>query len=309
MAPALTGTGGMGGGATRAARSAAQRRRLTIVLCMTGSVLVVEVIGGLVSGSLALLADAGHMLTDVAGIGLAVLAMRFALRQADEDRTFGYYRLEILAAVVNGVLLFGIAAFVLIEAVRRLSDPPEIQSGLMLGVALLGAAANAVSVKILHPSQGESLNVRGAYLEALGDLLGSIGVLGAAVIVRTTGVEAADALASIVIGLLILPRTWNLLRESVDVLLEASPKGMDLSEVRRHILETDGVLDVHDLHAWTITSGMPVLSAHVVLAEDARDGDVLDLLAACLAEDFDVEHCTFQLETSDRRPIEKGGHR
>lgn len=305
----MTGAGATRGPDARAVRSAAQRRRLALVLVITGSVLVIEVIGGVASGSLALLADAGHMLTDVAGIGLALLAMRFALRRADEERTFGYYRLEILAAVINGVLLFGIAAYVLIEAVRRLSDPPEIQSGLMLAVALLGAAANAVSLKILHPAQGESLNVRGAYLEVLGDLLGSIAVLVAAVVVRLTGMDAADALASILIGLLILPRTWHLLRESVDVLLEASPKGMDLSEVRRHILETDGVADVHDLHAWTITSGMPVLSAHVVLAEEARDTEVLDRLVACLAEDFDVEHCTFQLEASDRRPVEPGGHR
>ena len=285
------------------------RNRLVVVFAITSVVLLAEVVGAVLTGSLALLADAGHMATDVAGIGLALLAAYFASRPANEERTFGLYRLEILAATVNAVLLFALAAYVLVEAWRRLSDPPEIESGLMMVVALLGLAANAISLKVLHPAQGDSLNVRGAYLEVLGDLLGSIAVLVAAVIISLTGWEQADPIASALIGLLIVPRTWRLFREAVDVLLEATPRGISLSDVRRHIVETEGVEDVHDLHAWTITSGMPVVSAHVVMRADATPADVLDRLCRCLNADFDVEHCTFQLESQDRRRIEESHHR
>jgi cobalt-zinc-cadmium efflux system protein len=196
----------------------------------------------------------------------------------------------------------------LFEAWRRLSAPPDVDSGLMLVIAILGLIANAISLRILHPAQGESLNVRGAYLEVLGDLLGSIAVLVAAVIILLTGWEKADPIASAVIGLLIIPRTWNLFREAVDVLLEATPRGISLVDVRQHIMETEGVEDVHDLHAWTITSGMPVVSAHVVIRTDAQPAEVLDRLCECLGTDFDVEHCTFQLEAHDRRRIEETHH-
>jgi cobalt-zinc-cadmium efflux system protein len=287
---------------TSAAR--AHRGRLLMVFLITSAILIIEVIGGLISGSLALLADAGHMLTDAAGIGLALLAIWFAARPATPERTFGFYRVEILAAVVNAVLLFGVAGFVLVEAWRRLQEPPEVASGLMLTVALVGLVANAVSMWLLRRGQAESLNLRGAYLEVLGDLLGSAAVLIAAAVIALTDFQAADPIASALIGVLILPRTWRLLREAVDVLLEATPKGVDMGEVRRHLLETPGVSDVHDLHAWTITSGLPVLSAHVVMSSSAEAGRVLDGLGECLAGHFDIEHSTFQLERPEHRSHE-----
>lgn len=288
--------------------SARHVRRLRLVLAITVGVLVAEVVAGVASGSLALLADAGHMLTDVAGIGLALVAIAFAARPASPGRTFGWQRLEILAAVINAVILFGVSAFVLFEAYRRLADPPEVQSGLMLGVATLGLVANGIAAWLLLPAQRDSLNMRGAYLEVLGDLLGSVAVIVAAIVITTTGDERADPIASAVIGLMIVPRTWRLLREAVDVLLEATPKDVDLEEVRRHIEETRGVTGVHDLHAWTITSGMNVVSAHVVLARGADPAGVLDSLCDCLSGDFDIEHSTFQLESSDRRRLEEHAH-
>ena len=293
---------------THGSAAGEHRRRLAAVFLLTLSVFVIELVGGIVSNSLALLADAGHMLTDVAGIGLALLAIWFAQRPASEERTFGYLRLEILAAVINAMLLFGIAAFVLIEAWRRLSEPPDVASGLMLAVALLGLAANAVSLFLLRDAQKGSLNMRGAYLEVMGDFFGSAAVIVAAIIISVTGWLEADVVASVLIGLLILPRTWHLLREAIDVLLEATPKGIRLDEVRTHILQAEGVEDVHDLHAWTITSGMNVVSAHVTLQPGADPPSVLDELCRCLAGDFDIEHSTFQLETSDRRRLEEVGH-
>ena len=289
--------------------TAAHRGRLSAVFAITVAVLVVEVAGAALSGSLALLADAGHVLADGAGIGLALLAIRFAARPASPQRTFGYYRLEILAAVVNAVLLFGVAGFVLVEAWRRLTEPPEVASGLMLAVAASGLAANAVSMWLLRDGQQHSLNLRGAYLEVLGDLLGSVAVLAAAAVIALTGFQAADPIASALIGVLILPRTWRLLREAVDVLLEAAPKGVDLAEVRQHLIGTPGVTDVHDLHAWTITSGLPVLSVHVVLERGADAGKVLDGLGDCLAGHFDIEHSTFQLEQPEHRGHEGATHR
>ena len=283
------------------ARSASHvhRRRLVAVFALSLAVFVVEVAGGILSNSLALLADAGHVFTDVFGIGFALAAIWIAERPATSERTFGFLRIEIFAAVANAVLLFAVAAFVLFEAWRRLSSPPEVTSGLMLGVALIGLAVNGVSLYLLRDAQAHSLNMRGAYLEVAGDLVGSVAVIAAAVVIAATGWTQADAVASIVIGLLILPRTWGLLREALDVLLEATPKGIDLAYVREHILDAPGVVDVHDLHAWTITSGMNVLSAHVVLGEDANSGAILDHLATCLSEDFDVKHSTFQLETPE----------
>ena len=265
-------------------------------------------VGGLLAGSLALLADAGHNFTDVAGIGLALLAIRMGGRPATGERTFGYLRLEILAAVINAVLLFGIAALVLFEGIQRLADPPAVTTGLMLVVALVGLTGNAVTLWLLHDGQRESLNLRGAYLEVLGDLAGSVAVVVAAVLIAITGWQQIDALAAIGIGLLILPRTWRLLRDSVDVLLEATPKGVDLDAVRAHILAAPGVADVHDLHAWTITSGMNVVSAHVVLGPEADPPAVLDELCQCLSGDFDIEHSTFQLESADRRRLEERAH-
>lgn len=288
--------------------AAANRNRLAAVLGLSLVILVVEAVGALASNSLALLADAGHMLTDVSGIGLALLAIWFAGRAPTNGRTFGYLRLEIIAAVTNAFLLFGVAAFILLEAWRRLSAPPEVASGLMLAVALLGLGANAVSLVLLRHAQRESLNMRGAYFEVMGDFVGSAAVIVAAVVIAATGWGQADAVASVVIALLILPRTFALLREATDVLLEATPKGIDMGHVRRHILDAPGVADCHDLHAWTITSGMNVVSAHVTLADGADPAATLDALCSCLSDDFDIEHSTFQLETADRRRFEERSH-
>jgi cobalt-zinc-cadmium efflux system protein len=288
--------------------SSAHRGRLAAVFAVTSTVFVVELVGGVVANSLALMADAGHMFTDVVGIGLALLAIWFAGRPPTQARTYGFLRLEILAAVVNAILLFGVAGFVLIEAWRRLAEPSNVESGLMLGVALLGLAANGLSLGLLRRAQRESMNIRGAYLEVLGDFGGSAAVVVAAVVITLTGWTQADAVASLLIGVLIVPRTWGLIREAVDVLLEATPKGVRLDQVRTHILDAPGVADVHDLHAWTITSGVNVVSAHVVLVEGADPPAVLDYLCQCLSGDFDIEHSTFQLETWDRRRLEERGH-
>ncbi|WP_448624854.1 cation diffusion facilitator family transporter [Geodermatophilus sp. URMC 64] len=291
---------------------AAHRRRLLVVLGLTLGMLVAEVVGAVLSGSLALLADAGHMATDAAGIALALGAVTLAQRPARGRRTFGWQRIEILAAVANGLLLLGVAGYVLVEAVRRIGRNPEIGSGLMLAVAGVGLLVNMVALTLLHRGRGESLNVRGAYLEVLGDALGSFAVLVAGVVIATTGWSYADALASLAIAGLVLPRAWHLLREALDVLLEAAPRGVDLDDVRAHILEVDGVLGVHDLHAWTITSGLPVLSAHVVVTDDALEaghgGRVLDALCACLGDHFDVAHCTFQLEAGTHAEHEAPVH-
>jgi len=275
------------------------RRSLLLVLGLSSAILVVELVGGIAANSLALLADAGHVFTDVAGIALALGAIWIAGRPTSDERSFGWYRAEILAAAINAVLLFGIAAFILYEAWRRLSQPPEVASGMMLAVAVVGGAANLVSLLILRGPQGRSLNMRGAYLEVLGDLLGSIAVVVAAVVIAITGFTAADAVASAIIGLMILPRTWGLLRDAVDVLMEATPKGVDLEEVRQHMLDSPGVQAVHDLHVWTITSGMNVVSAHIVMGPDGNTGALLDHLGECLSDDFDIDHSTFQIETPE----------
>ena len=284
------------------------RRHLTIAFSIAVGLLVVEVVGGIAANSLAVLADAGHVLTDVTGIGLSLAAMWIAGRPATDGRTFGYYRAEILAAVANAVLLVGVAAFILVSAIGRLDDPPEVQGDLMFVLGIVGLIANGATATLLRRSQAGSLNVRGAYLEVLGDLMGSVAVIAAAVVLALTGWRQADAVASIVVALLIVPRTVGLLREAIDVLLEATPRGMRLEDVRAHIIDAEGVADVHDLHAWTITSGLPVISAHVVLSPGAEPAQVLDELCACLAGDFDVEHSTFQLETVDRRRLEATAH-
>jgi len=290
----------------------AHRKRLIVVLAITVSVLIAEVIGGLVAGSLALLADAGHMLTDATGLIMALIAASLATRAATVKRTFGLQRAEVLAALANALLLVGVAVWVLIMAVDRLRNPVEIQSGLMLIVAVVGALANLAGLLVLHPAQSKSLNMRGAYLEVFGDLIGSLAVIIAAVLIMITGWTPFDAIASLAIVVLIIPRAWSLLREVVDVLLEATPHGVDLDEVRDHIARVRGVVDVHDLHAWTITSGVPVLSAHVIIDQacisEGRSGEVLDRLGECLGGHFDVSHCTFQLEPVGHQEHEAARH-
>jgi cobalt-zinc-cadmium efflux system protein len=272
---------------------------LALALAISVGVFVLEVIAGLASNSLALLADAGHVFADVAGMALALGAIWLAARPASGARSYGLYRIEIIAATANALLLFGVSAFVIYEGIKRLTEPPEIDSSLMVTVAAVALAANVVSALILTRGQRESLTLRGAYLEVLGDLLGALAVLVAGVVILLTGIHAADSIASILIGVMILPRTWRLLRESVDVLLEATPRGVDLAEVKTHILEAPGVEAVHDLHAWTITSGMNVVSAHVVVGAKANPGAILDHLGMCLSDDFDIDHSTFQLETPE----------
>ncbi len=292
--------------------TAKHRKRLVAVLGITLAVVLVQLIGALVSGSLALLADAGHMLSDAAGVFIALLAAWIATRPASDQRTYGYQRAEVLAALANALVLIVIAVLIFTEAIRRLGSTPEVQTDIMLAAAVLGAVANLVSLLILRGAQKESLNVRGAYLEVLGDLLGSMAVIAAAVVIMVTGYQAADTVASIVIAFMILPRAWHLLRDVVDVLLEASPKGVDVQLIREHILAVDGVVSVHDIHIWTITSGMPVFSAHVVVEDEALGAQgadrVLDKLASCLGQHFDTEHCTFQLEPVSHAEHEAAQH-
>ena len=263
------------------------------------AILIAELVAGLAANSLGLLADAGHMFADVSGMVLALFAVRLAARPRTDGRTFGLYRLEIVAAAGSAFLLLGLAGFILFEAIRRLQTPPEIEPGIVTVVAAGALLANAVSLRLLRAGSRESLTIRGAYLEVLGDLLGAAAVLVAGIVMLLTGWTRADAIASIAVAVLIVPRTLALLRESLDILLEATPKGVDLDHVRQHILDAPGVSDVHDLHAWTITSGLNVVSAHVVLRPDAQPGDVLDHLGTCLSDDFDVGHSTFQLETPE----------
>jgi cobalt-zinc-cadmium efflux system protein len=307
--------GGHGHGHTHgldATVAGAQRGRLTVVLLLSVAVLVGELIGGLLSGSLALLADAGHVATDVIGLGLALAAVTLAQRPARGRRTFGWQRAEILAAVANGLLLVAVAVYVVVEAIRRIGAPPDISSTLMLLVAAGGLVVNLIALALLRGGRQVSLNARGAYLEVLGDAVGSAAVLVAAAVIALTGWAAADTVASLAIAALVLPRAFSLLRDAVDVLLEAAPRGVDLDQVRAHILGVDGVLGVHDLHAWTITSGLPVLSTHVVVTDEAlRDGHggrVLDDLCACLGDHFDVAHCTFQLEAGTHADHESPVH-
>ncbi len=286
----------------------AHRGRLGIVLGISATILVSEVIVGLASNSLALLADAGHVFADVVGTSLALVAISLAARPTTRERSFGFYRFEILAAVLNALLLFGIAGYVLFEAWRRITATTEVATGPMLIVATGALLANGVAASLLRAGQKDSLNLRGAYLEVLNDAFGSAAVLVAALVIRFTGFVQADAIASALIGLLILPRTYGLLREATDVLLEATPKNVDMAQVRTHILQAEGVRDVHDLHAWTITSGLNVLSAHVIVDEGAKSSAVLDALCRCLSTQFDIEHSTFQIETEDRQPVEEGAH-
>ncbi|MDX6363306.1 MAG: cobalt-zinc-cadmium efflux system protein [Streptomyces sp.] len=280
--------------------AAAYRGRLRVTLSITLTVMVVEIVGGLLADSLALIADAAHMATDALGLGMALLAIHFANLPPSGNRTFGYARAEILAALANCLLLLGVGGYVLYEAIQRFVTPADTHGGLTVVFGLIGLVANMVSLTLLMRGQKESLNVRGAFLEVAADALGSVAVLIAATVILTTGWQAADPVASILIGLMIVPRTWKLLRETLDVLLESAPRDVDMAEVRAHILALPGVEDVHDLHAWTITSGMPVLSAHVVVGTDTLNAigheKILHELQGCLGDHFDVEHCTFQLE-------------
>ncbi len=275
------------------------RRRLVYALMLSASVLVVSIIGGLISGSLALLADAGHMLTDVTGLLISLIALTLAARPTTLQRTFGLQRLEILAAAANSLLLFLVAAWITFEAWQRWQEPSAIDGPLMLVFATVGLVANIIGMRLLSSGAKQSLNLKGAYLEMMGDLLGSIAVIVAALGIWLTGWDRIDPLASIAVALMILPRAWLLLKETLDILLETTPRSLDLSEVRTHLLGQPHVIDVHDMHAWTITSGKEVMSAHVVVRtqEPACDtGIVLNDLQSCLVGHFNIAHSTLQIE-------------
>jgi cobalt-zinc-cadmium efflux system protein len=288
------------------------RQTLITVLALTTLVAVAEVIGAVITGSLVLFADAAHMAADAAGLGLSLLAAYMAARPPTQRRTFGYARAEILAAMANAVLLLAMAGFIAVNAIERLISPITVHSGLLIAFGVIALAANALSLVLLRQGQAESLNLRGAFLEVASDGLGAAAVVVTGVVIAATGFTRIDPVASLLVGLLILPRTWRLLRETVDVLLEASPRGMDLSEVRQHMTALSGVVDVHELHAWTITSGLPVLSAHVVVEpavfDDSKCFGMLDRLQDCLRGHFDVEHSTFQLEPAGHAAHEHPMH-
>ncbi|MEU1116735.1 MULTISPECIES: cation diffusion facilitator family transporter [unclassified Streptomyces] len=280
----------------------AYKGRLRIALAITITVMLAQIVGGVLADSLALVADATHMATDAVGLGMALLAIHFANRPPTENRTFGYARAEILAALANCLLLLGVGGYVLYEAVERFITPAQTEGALAVYFGVFGLVANLISLSLLMRGQQDSLNVRGAFLEVVADTLGSVTVIIAAGVIMLTGWQAADPIASLVIGFMIVPRTVKLLKETLNVLLESAPKGVDMAEVRAHILDLPGVEEVHDLHAWTITSGMPVLSAHVVVSSHTLDSigheKMLHELQGCLGDHFDVEHCTFQLEPS-----------
>lgn len=275
------------------------RARLLWALALSVGVLVIAIVGGVVSGSLALFADAGHVLTDVTGLLISFMAMTFAARPATPKRTFGLQRLEILAAAANAGLLFVVAVVIGVEAWQRWQSPSSIDGPLMLAFATIGLAVNLVGMLLLRGGAQQSLNLKGAYLEMLGDLLGSAAVIVAAVGIWLTGWERIDPLASVIVVLMILPRAWLLLREALSILLETTPKAIDLNEVRRHLLEQDDVVDVHDMHAWTITSGVEVMSAHVVVRSQVPacdTGALLMELQGCLLGHFNIAHSTLQIE-------------
>ena len=277
------------------------RTPLLISFVLIGSFFVVEAIAGFVTGSLALLSDAGHMLTDVIGLGMALAAIQLASRFGRGDdrssgHTFGLYRLEILAAFVNALLLFAVAIWVLIEAVRRLFDAPEVLGVPMLIVASLGLLVNIVAFLLLREGSKESLNVEGAYLEVLADTVGSVGVIIAAVLLEAFGWWWADPMVAALIGLWILPRTWRLGRRAVRILLQAAPERIDLAQLTDDLSAIDGVVDVHDLHVWTLTSEMEAASAHLVAAIGTDHHTVLDQARQLLAEQYGIDHGTFQVE-------------
>jgi cobalt-zinc-cadmium efflux system protein len=280
-------------------RTAAARSRplLVTTLALTAAFLVVELIAALWTGSLALLADAGHMFADVGGLGLALFASWVASRPPTPAKTYGYYRAEILAAVVNALVLFVVAGGILVEAYQRVRTPAEVLGGPMLAVAFVGLVVNGVCAWLLHHDAAASLNVRAAYLEVLSDAVSSVAVIVAAAVVLTTGWTVADPLASGAIALFIVPRTWRLLRQAVNILLEGTPAHLELGEIEEAITRVSGVRRVHDLHVWTLTSGREAMSAHVVVG-DVRESDrLLEELHAVLHSRFGIDHTTIQLET------------
>ncbi|AMO99883.1 cation diffusion facilitator transporter family protein [Collimonas arenae] len=288
----------MSAGHTHALPSSQNEKYIWIALGLTSTFLVVEVIGGLVTGSLALISDAAHMLTDTMALAIALAAIRIARRAPDARRTFGYHRFEILAAAFNAALLFLVAMYILYEAYQRFRSPAEIQSTGMLVIAVFGLFVNLLSMRLLSSGKDASLNVKGAYLEVWSDMLGSLGVIAGALLIRYTGWTWIDSLIAVLIGLWVLPRTWVLLKESVNILLEGVPEGMDIDQVQSAMRAVPGVLSVHDFHLWALTSGKASLTAHVVYDPAyAVEQQLLPALKDVLARQFSVYHTTLQFET------------
>jgi cobalt-zinc-cadmium efflux system protein len=281
---------------THTGRLANHSRALGLALGITLLFMLTEALGGLLAHSLALLADAGHMLGDAASLALALFVAQVAQRPPTPHRTYGYLRLEILAALVNGAALLVIAGAIVWQAVRRIVEPADVRSGLMLVVAALGLVANVVTLRVLRRGHAHSLNLRAAYLHVLGDLLGSVGALTAGLVIALTGWTPADPVASAAIALLILVSAWALLRDSVDVLLEATPRHIPLAKVERALTTVPGVTGVHDLHVWTVTSGMVAMTGHAVLDDLTRSAEVLAMMEQRMA-DLGIHHVTVQLET------------
>jgi cobalt-zinc-cadmium efflux system protein len=281
---------------------ARHKGRLLAALVVLGGVTVVEVVAGFATRSLALLSDAGHMLTDVGGLGMALAAIHVADRAgADRQRTFGLYRLEILAALANAALLFAVAIYVVVEAARRWGDPPEVLAGPMLAVAVVGLAANLVAFGLLREGSKESLNVHGAYLEVLSDLVGSVGVIVAAAVIVTTGWTWVDPAVGVAIGVFILPRTWRLAGQALRILVQAAPPGLDLVGLEAELRAVDGVVDVHDLHVWTLTSEMDVASVHLMVREGSDTHGVLDRARVVLRDGHGIDHATLQVEPDSHK--------
>ncbi|MDC4228304.1 MAG: cation diffusion facilitator family transporter (plasmid) [Candidatus Manganitrophus sp.] len=281
------------------------RRRMLIVFFMTFGYLIVEVIGGLLTQSLALLADAGHMLTDVGGLAIALFAMWFAERPPTPQKSYGYYRAEILAALVNAVILIFISFYILYEAYRRFIDPPIVLALPMMTVAVVGLIVNLIGMRLLHAGSKESLNLKGAYLEVLSDMLSSVGVIIAALVMLTTGWYLADPIISVGIGLFILPRTWGLLKQAVNILMEATPEHINLEEVGKTMASVEGVKEVHDLHVWTLTSGKYALSAHVTITKLQAWPVIQNMLETLLADRFRIDHTTLQVSAKPGHRIEE----
>lgn len=272
------------------------KRNLLIVISLSGTYLVAEIIGGMITQSLALLADASHMLTDVGGLILAYFAIKLGERNANTQKTYGYYRAEILATVINAVVLIGISLYVLYEAYQRFQNPPKVQSKEMLIVAIVGLVVNIVGMFILRQGSQESLNMKGAYFEVLSDMLTSIGVIIAGIIMLTTGWYYADPIISAGIGILIFPRTWVLLKDAINVLMEGSPTDVDIVQLRKTLSETQGVKEVHDLHIWTLTSGINAMSVHIITENITNSNELLKTLTDKVKADFKISHTTFQIE-------------
>lgn len=296
------------GHAPRAGTAGARNKgRLKGALALTAGFMVVEAVGGLLTGSLALVADAAHMLTDAGGLALALIAIRFAERPATPQKTYGYARMEILVALLNALVLLLVTIFILYEAVERFISPPPILAGPMLAVAVVGLAVNLGSMKLLSAGSSESLNVKGAYFEVMGDALGSLGVVIAALIVMFTGWRLADPIIGAGIGLFIVPRTWSLMKQAIHILMEGTPPEIDLVLLEGAIKEIPGVVSVHDLHVWTLTSGVDSMSCHVVIADMARARETLAQVNDAMQARFDLTHTTIQIEDQALRDAE--GHR